>query len=101
MCGAGLLNRCQWQQRDIPLRPSSVVCFHTAPTFVDSVWQVLGPLLAGARMVALAPDLARNPASLVQALEQHRVTYFVGVPTLLAAMMRHMQACGVASGPVA
>ena len=94
-----MLNRCEWMRRYV--RPSDVVCFHTAPTFVDSVWQVLGPLLAKARIVALAPDVAHNPAALTQALGHQGVTVFVGVPSLLTAMLRHVQARGDTEGTAA
>ena len=60
-----------------------MVCFHTAPTFVDSVWQMLGPLLAGATCLVLAPEVSRNPTALLQALIAHQASHFVAVPTLL------------------
>ena len=60
--------------------------------------QVFGPLLAGVRMVALAPDVARSPAALAAALSQHAVTHFVGIPSLLAALALHLQVSPGAPG---
>lgn len=43
----GILNRCAWMQRVFPLAPGDRVAFKTATTFVDSMWEMFGPLLAG------------------------------------------------------
>ena len=88
---AGILNRCDWMESCHPLTEDSVVCFHTAPTFVDSVWQMLGPILAGATSLVLVPETSRNPTALLQALITHRVTHFVAVPTLLRILLPAMQ----------
>lgn len=48
---AGVLNRCRWMQRAWPLRPGHRVAFRTAPCFVDSIWEVFGPLLAGVQLL--------------------------------------------------
>ncbi|KAK9853087.1 hypothetical protein WJX84_002143 [Apatococcus fuscideae] len=42
----GILNRCNWMQAAYPLKQQDVVAFSTSPCFVDSVWQIFGPLLA-------------------------------------------------------
>ena len=52
--------------------------------------QICAPLLAGVRMMTLAPHQARSPVALAAALSQHAVTHFVGVPSLLAALTQHL-----------
>lgn len=37
------------------------VAFKTAPAFVDSVWEVFGPLLAGVPLVAVPRAVGRDP----------------------------------------
>lgn len=37
------------------------VAFKTAPAFVDSVWEVFGPLLAGVPLVAVPRSVGRDP----------------------------------------
>ena len=34
----------------------------TSPAFVDSVWELFGPLLARVPLVAVPPTVARDPA---------------------------------------
>ena len=97
---AGLLNRCRWMHDAFPFQAGDVACFHTAPTFVDSLWQMLGPLLAGVPCLVLAPGVSRNPTALLQALVQHRVTHIVAVPILLRILVQHMQRCGAKGKPL-
>ena len=85
-------------ERCYPLAEDDVVCFHTAPTFVDSVWQMLGPILAGATCLVLAPETSRNPTALLQALITHRATHFVAIPTLLQILLPVMQRLNAKGG---
>lgn len=95
---AGILNRCDWMDRCFPFFEDGVVCFHTAPTFVDSVWQMLGPLLAGATCLVLAPETSRDPMALLKALVSRRASHFVAVPTLLRILVPVMQRVNAKGG---
>lgn len=68
-----------------------MTCFHTAPTFVDSIWQMLGPMVAGVPCLVLPPEVSKNPTALLQALEDHGVTHIVAIPTLLSILVPHME----------
>ncbi len=81
-------------QRAYPFTARDVVCFHTAPTFVDSIWQIFGPLLEGIPLLVLPPPAPCNMAALLTALRQHAATHFVAVPTLLAALQQHLELSG-------
>lgn len=67
----GILNRCSWMEAPpylaMPappyLRAGDRVAFKTSPCFVDSIWEVFGPLLAGARVVTVPQPTAANPAA--------------------------------------
>ena len=74
-----------------PFCEGDVCCFHTATTFVDSIWQMLGPLLGGIPCLVLPPEISRNPTALVQALIRHSVTHFVAVPRLLRNILPVME----------
>ncbi|KAK9909180.1 hypothetical protein WJX75_008334 [Coccomyxa subellipsoidea] len=95
----GILNRCRWMQRAFPFTAGDVVCFHTAPSFVDSIWQVFGPLLGGVPLLVLPPSALHDMGALFKALQQHAVTHFIAVPTVLAALMRHMEFSGQEGPP--
>ncbi|MBZ4422890.1 amino acid adenylation domain-containing protein [Myxococcus sp. RHSTA-1-4] len=81
------LNRFAWMWRAFPFDPGEVCAVKTALSFVDSVWEVLGPLLAGVPAVLLPDDTVLDPVRLVTALESHGVTRLVLVPSLLRALL--------------
>nr|WP_255425211.1 MULTISPECIES: non-ribosomal peptide synthetase [Corallococcus] len=81
------LNRFAWMWRTFPFEPGEVCVVKTALSFVDSVWELLGPLLAGVPSVLLPDDTVKDPARLVDALEAGRVTRLVLVPSLLRALL--------------
>lgn len=54
---AGLLNRIKWMEAMYPWQPTDVACFKTSPAFVDSLWEMFGPLVAGeASVLCMHPD---------------------------------------------
>ncbi|WP_324290034.1 non-ribosomal peptide synthetase/type I polyketide synthase [Pyxidicoccus sp. MSG2] len=81
------LNRFAWMWRTVPFEPGEVCTVKTALSFVDSVWEVLGPLLAGVPAMLLSDDTVKDPARLVETMEQGRVTRLVLVPSLLRALL--------------
>jgi amino acid adenylation domain-containing protein len=83
----GLVNRLAWMWRELPFGEGEVPCHKTRVGFVDSLAEVLGPLLAGVPAVVLPDDVAGEPALLVDELERHRVTRLVLVPSLLRALL--------------
>lgn len=81
------INRFHWMWTTYPFVAGEVCCQKTALSFVDSVWEVFGPLLQGVRVVII-PDMAvKDPRQLVHTLAIHGVTRIVLVPSLLRAML--------------
>lgn len=62
-------------------------CQKTSLNFVDSVWELFGPLLQGIRVVIIPNDVLQEPPRLVQVLAAENVTRLVLVPSLLTAML--------------
>lgn len=83
----GLLNRAHWMWREFPFAPDEVCSQRTPLGFVDSVWEVFGPLLAGVPSVVLSTEEVVEPERLVGALARGGVTRIVLVPTLLRAVL--------------
>ncbi len=65
------------------------VVLQIAPLSFDmSVRDLIGPLVAGARVVLVSESAARDPAALLASVEEHRVTCWLGiVPSLLASCL--------------
>ena len=83
----GILNRHDWMCRVLPPRPDDVFCYKTTLGFVDSVQEILSPLLAGGRLAIAAQEVAADASLLLAFLARHRVSRLTLVPSLLAALL--------------
>lgn len=59
-----------------------VVAVKTPCSFVDHIWEVFGPLLAGCSSVLLPKVLLLQPDALAAALVKHKVTHYVSLQHL-------------------
>jgi acyl-coenzyme A synthetase/AMP-(fatty) acid ligase/acyl carrier protein len=66
-----------------PFDNSEVCAIKTSLSFVDSVWECFGPLLAGVPAVLISEATVSNPDGLVSRLAQENTTRMVLVPSLL------------------
>src|SRR5882762_537972 len=85
----GAINRFRWMWERYPFQGGEVCCQKTNLGFVDSVWEIFGPLLAGIPSVILRADVVRDPEELLQSLAGEGVTRIVLVPSLLRALLDH------------
>ncbi len=81
------LNRFAWMWRRYPFASKEVCCVKTSLSFVDSVWEIFGPLLQGVLLVIVPDEVAREPRRLIGFLADARVTRIVLVPSLLRALL--------------
>lgn len=87
---SALLNRLVWYRQTFPAQPNDIACLKTSPGFVDVFAEMLGPLCAGIPLAIAADDIATDPVALAHLIDQYRVTRLVAVPTLLQAMLDHV-----------
>jgi len=80
-------NRLTWMWRTQPFGAHERCCQKTALSFVDSVWEIFGPLLAGVSSVILPDLLVKDVPRLIDALARYEVTRIVLVPSLLRALL--------------
>ncbi len=85
----GAINRFWWMWERYPFELGEVCCQKTNLGFVDSIWEIFGPLLAGVPSVILPPETVLDPEELLQSLGRHGVTRMVLVPSLLRALLDH------------
>jgi amino acid adenylation domain-containing protein len=84
-----LMNRIDWMHEAYPFARGEVACCKTSIGFVDSIWEMLGPLLAGVPTVVIPDEIVLDPEKFIALLEQHCVTRIVLVPTLLRVLLDH------------
>ena len=89
VCGEhrATLNRLQWMWRRYPFTPDERCCQKTVLGFVDSVWEIFGPLLQGVATVLIAEPVVKDPPRLVAELAEGGVTRIVLVPSLLRVLL--------------
>jgi amino acid adenylation domain-containing protein len=83
----GLANRIEWGLREEPFAPDEVACLKTRLAFVDSLWELFGPLAAGVPLVIAHEPELRDPRVLAELILRERVTRLVVVPSLLEALL--------------
>ena len=83
----GAVNRFAWMWEAYPFEAEEVCCQKTSLNFVDSIWEIFGPLLQGIRTVTIPEEVMQDPYQLVQALAAQQVTRIVLVPSLLRLLL--------------
>ena len=104
------LNRFAWMWRRYPFQSDEVCCQKTALSFVDSIWELFGPLLQGVPTVVVPDETVRDVFAFVDLLEAERVTRLVLVPSFLAVLLdsdpqigerlRSLEVCIVSGEPL-
>jgi amino acid adenylation domain-containing protein len=90
----GALNRFEWMWGRYGFEAGEVSCQKTNLGFVDSVWEIFGPLLAGVPSVIVPQEALVDPEELIGYLAEHDVTRMVLVPSLLRALLDHASNLG-------
>ncbi len=85
------MNRMAWMWQAHPFQAGEVCCQKTALGFVDSVWEIFGPLLAGCPSVIVPEEAALDIRYLVQVLAAHQVSRIVMVPSLLRVLLAQVE----------
>jgi amino acid adenylation domain-containing protein len=83
----GAVNRFQWMWETYPFTQQEVCCQKTSLNFVDSVWEIFGPLLQGVPTVIVSDRVLKDPQQFVETLASNNVTRLVLVPSLLRVLL--------------
>jgi amino acid adenylation domain-containing protein len=82
-----LANHIAWMKQRFSPGAGDCVLQTAAISFDQSIWQILFPLVAGARVALPEPGRPQTPDEIVAAIRRHTVTILRIVPTLLAAIV--------------
>jgi amino acid adenylation domain-containing protein len=83
----GVVNHLRWRQAEYGLSESDCLV-HKAPLGFDaSVWELLWPLSAGARLIVARPGGHQDVSYLVDLIRSERVTFLHAVPSLLRVLV--------------
>lgn len=96
----GMLNHLYAKIRDLRIGRDDVVA-QTAPLSFDiSVWQLLAPLLVGARVEIVKDEVVRDPKLLMEQVERCGITILEIVPSLLQQLVERVEMRRVSAPPL-
>lgn len=84
-----IVNRLLPQSRQISA--DCIFAHKTTISFIDALWEVWLPLIAGAKVVIFDHEVATDAAAFVDALNAHAVTHTVLVPALLSEILAALE----------
>ncbi|MBN4003641.1 non-ribosomal peptide synthetase [Nostoc sp. LPT] len=83
----GAINRFEWMWQNYPFVEQEICCQKTSLNFVDSVWEIFGPLLQGVTTVIVPDIVVKDPQQFITTLSHNHVTRVVLVPSLLRVLL--------------
>jgi natural product biosynthesis luciferase-like monooxygenase protein/amino acid adenylation domain-containing protein len=91
-----ILYRLLWAVEKFPLGSTDAVLQKTVFSFDASVWEMLVPLLQGARLVMAQPGGQQDSRYLAQAVQEKRITVLQLVPSMLGVWLQEtgVEGCG-------
>ncbi|MGW5746880.1 amino acid adenylation domain-containing protein, partial [Amycolatopsis sp. NPDC003861] len=93
----GMVNHLLAKVEDLDLEPADVVVQNAPVTFDVSVWQMLAPLLVGARVRVVSRAIAADPDALFGLIRAEGVSVLEVVPSLLRAALDSWDLAGRAA----
>jgi amino acid adenylation domain-containing protein len=93
---AGICNRLYWGQTVYQLTQSDSVLYEASFSFDFSVWEIYGPLMAGARIVMARPGGNQDPRYLADLIAEENLSVAHFVPSMLQVLIEEIDAdtCG-------
>ena len=82
-----LVNQIAWFHTALPWQPGEVSCLRSSPAFVDSLWELFGPLADGVPLAIATKDEMRDARLLAAMIARHRVTRMIVVPSLIRTLL--------------
>ncbi|MBW8687177.1 non-ribosomal peptide synthetase [Chitinophaga rhizophila] len=86
-----LVNRLVWMQQAYRLQASDVILQKTTYSFDVSVWELVWWSLYGASVHLLEPQGEKNPAAIVDAIDNGEVTVMHFVPSMLSTFLQYLK----------
>ncbi len=90
-----ILNRLLWGEKFIPLDESDRMLHLASCSFDVSIWEILTPLIAGARLVISGLNERQDSKHIIETLIREEITIIGFVPTLLKFLLQEepIQGC--------
>lgn len=87
-----LLNRLEWMWDTFPFQDNDRCCQKTALSFVDSLWELFGPILKGVPLYLTSLEQRLSIELLTNSLIDNQVSWLILTPSWLQVLLDYMQA---------
>jgi amino acid adenylation domain-containing protein len=87
----GVVNRLEWQIKELNITSSDVILQKTPFSFDVSVWELLLPLMCGAKEVIAKPNGHKDSNYLANIIKQEQITTMHFVPSMLSVINKEPQ----------
>lgn len=87
---AGLVNRIEWMREAYGVGVGDAILVKTPFSFDVSIWELLLPFVAGARMVLLPDEAEHFPPAIIETIRRFGVTLCHFIPSLLGAFLGYL-----------
>ena len=88
---AGIANRVLWTVNRHRLGAGDRILQKTSLGFDAACWEFFAALISGGVVVMAEPGAERDPAAMVRAVQQHRITVLQGAPSVLRSLAAEPQ----------
>ncbi len=90
VCGihGATMNRFAWMWKEFPFVDGEINAHRTQLSFLDSLWEMFGPLLQGIKVFIVSQEDGANPHRSISLLHEARITRVTVVPSLLNAFLQ-------------
>jgi non-ribosomal peptide synthetase component F len=89
-----IVNRLYWQWSTFPFKVNDICCLKTSISFVDSIAELLAPLLRQVPIVILPKSLFLDVDLLSSTLAVQRISRIVLVPSLFVVLLNYLRSSG-------
>jgi amino acid adenylation domain-containing protein len=86
-----LINRLTWMQKQYPISNDDVILQKTPFYFDVSVWELFWWAVEGAKMCFLLPGGEKIPFTIVDAIEEHKISVLHFVPSMLNVFLEYLE----------
>lgn len=81
------INRFYWMWKSYPFGKGEICCQKTSLSFVDSIWEIFGPLLMGTKLVIISDEELKDNFLFLKMLSEKNISRIVLVPSLLRVIL--------------
>jgi amino acid adenylation domain-containing protein len=87
-----VINKIEWMQYQHPLNHEDAIMLKTPVTFDVSVWELFWWMFNGAKLAILPPGGEKEPKTIIEDVEAHKVTTIIFVPSMFAPFVAYVRA---------